>query len=275
MKVCISIPVHEQPDVIVDQINNINHFYDDDVMIVLHVSKNFIQPNNLVPGRDYDFRTKKNVFINPENLPTSYPDSLAHVHNSNFKFANKIADFDYFVLHSSNDMYVRKGAASYIQSAQNGHQNVPIRVNDDDWMFAPKVTADKELKNMMNYLGLHEIYHSMPEGTFYQKDIFVEMVKIINKFFVYGRGEVFPREEVFYPTIASKLTEKCYPPFVFSELMTGKSLTSRQITKFSKNAGLEKIKGTEHYDRNHIYAVKRIPRIYDHPHRTLIRNLLT
>ncbi|MBM3268774.1 MAG: hypothetical protein FJZ01_14125, partial [Candidatus Sericytochromatia bacterium] len=40
MRLAISIPVHEQPAVVLDQIANIRHFAPD-ALVVLHVSRNF------------------------------------------------------------------------------------------------------------------------------------------------------------------------------------------------------------------------------------------
>lgn len=272
MKICISIPVHEKPDVIVDQINNINYFYGHDVFIVLHISKNFNYPNQITQDRDYEFRSKENVFVNPEQLSTSCPSSLVHVHNSNFKYAKQKLDFDFFVLHASNDMYVRKGAKEFIRESKNGCFQFEFN-SSSSWTWAPLMFEDIELKKIVNYLGISKMCVSQPEGMYFQTDVFEEMVKVIDKFYSYGRGSIYPREEVYYPTFISKFTNELNKPIVYSEVLSGQPIDSDLIIKL--NANQKKNNPSDVYDFENLYAVKRVKREYYDPNRILIRNFIT
>lgn len=270
MKICISIPVHERLDVVVDQIHNIKYFYDHEVCIVLHLSQNFHHHEH-VPHRDYDIYNKHNVFVNHERLPTSLPNTLVHVHNSNFKFAKQHVDFDYFVLHASNDMYVKKGAKHYIERSKNAAFQFYV-FPELPWCWVPYIYADNEFREMTNHLGISTIYGSQPEGMFFQKHIFEEMVKVIDKFYIYGRGQIYPREEVYYPTLASKFVSNLKSPHVFSEVLTNKSIDPDFIRKI--NCGQQIENYGYPYDNENLYAVKRIHRDFDHPNRQFIRSLM-
>ncbi|MGL5625286.1 hypothetical protein, partial [Cetobacterium sp.] len=77
-KFCISIPVHEKFDVILDQINNINYFLKG-TMIILHLSKSFeIKDEEIKILESFG-----NVYINSERVSTKWGHIL-HAHISNW-----------------------------------------------------------------------------------------------------------------------------------------------------------------------------------------------
>ena len=111
MKIAISIPVHEKKDVVLDQIMNIK-FYIENPVIVLHISKDFYENEH---GDFHELKEIKNVYINPENLETGWGNILL-THVSNYYYIKGMVEFDYFILHASNDMYLKTGIEDYIKS---------------------------------------------------------------------------------------------------------------------------------------------------------------
>lgn len=271
MKLCVSIPVHETQDVVNDLIDNIKAVYGKDVLIVLHRSQQFQFPDRIYSNRDYNMYNKDQVLVNPVSLPTRYHHGLAHVHNANFRFASQQADFDTFILHASNDMYVRKGAGDYIRSAKNACMQLEVKYGNV-WGWSPAALEDAELREMMNYMGLSTVYSTQPEGIFFEKEIFREMVSIIDKFFEYGRGHRLPREEIFYPTLVSKLTDRIsHTPLVLSEITTGCPIDEEEVIRVHRQHDLDRY---PMYNGTHLFAVKRVERNFDHPLRAFIRNLM-
>ncbi|WP_274361651.1 hypothetical protein [Paenibacillus thermotolerans] len=270
MKVCVSIPVHECPDVINDQISNIKAAYGQNVIIVLHRSRQFRFPDRIYANQDYNIFNKDQVFVNPVSLPTQYHNGLVHVHNANFRYIAAQTDFDYFVLHASNDMYVRKGAQIHMASVKNACMQTEIH-REASWPWSHAALGDSELQNIMEFLGITTAYSTQPEGIFFEKDVFREMVRIIERFFEYGRGYRLPREEIYYSTLISKLTDSfSRTPLVLSEVTTGYPIDRDTILGVHEQKGLQ----TEAYCIEHVYAVKRIERNIHHPLRQWIRELM-
>lgn len=292
-KICISIPIHEKADVVIDQINNIKHFYLDDVYIVLHVSLNHVLDFHMLN----EIKKIENVFINSESLFVQWG-TLMHVHNSNFKFAKNILNFDYFVLHSSNDMYVNFGARQYIEKAKNGvmqlerTKNINYLINDENGSYwSPKRYIDKEFNSMMKYLGIDKVMGTQPEGIFFQKEIFEEMVNTADIFYVYGREKIYPREEYWYSTMIQKFVDKIYSPFLLSEVYSsvikendskleikdkftyvGDNISKEIILNLNSGQSIDNlIIFDQFYDCSNLYAVKRIARDINDEKRMLIR----
>jgi len=271
MKVCVSIPVHECADVANDQIRNIRAAYGGDAIVVLHRSMHYRPPEKVYGARDYNLYDKEGVFVNPASLPTEYHHGLVHVHNANFRYAASVAEFDVFVLHASNDLYVRKGAASHVASVRNACMLREVRL-PSWWGWSEAALSDPELREIMRYMGLDTVYSTQPEGIFFEKDVFREMVSIIDRRFEYGRGPRLPREELYYSTLAPKLADSLSEtPLVWSEVTVGGTI-DRDVVRRIRN---QKPTPSETYDLRQIYAVKRVERDYDDPLRRWIRRKMS
>ena len=127
MKSVISIPVHEKPDVIQNQIDNINRFFPE-AIIVLHVSAAYYQNYD-----EKELPSGKKIYINPEHLVTSWGD-IIKAHVSNYYCIESLGlNYDYFIMHSSNDMYVQEGVSDYIQKYEAGFNLRYIRQKNSYW----------------------------------------------------------------------------------------------------------------------------------------------
>lgn len=218
MKVVVSIPVHEKPDVINDQIENLKRFLDQPI-IVLHISKSFYEKY-----KEEDICLKKDVYINPSHLETAWG-NIYKTHISNFKYIYNILDFDYFIMHSSNDMYVKKGLENYISKFEAGFNRRFSWSGYSMWWPMEMANKDDILKSIMKYLGINRIVASQIEGSFYRKDLFRKIINVLDKF-IYDKVESvekslnYTREEVYFSTIASKFIDfgNCGFPTTFSEV---------------------------------------------------------
>lgn len=214
VKLVISIPVHEKPDVIRNQIENFQK-YIDDMCIVLHVSSGFFERYDIKPLENLE-----GVYINPSHLDTKWAD-IIHTHLSNFHFISDVLDFDYFVLHASNDMYIRKGFTEYVQNYDAGFNIRKVIKKYSHWWPGDMALEDRQLRAMMEDCGQTMIIASQVESSFYKKEIMQKVAEIIEKNYVLGAKEgVYSREEIYFSTIASNLVswDRIGFPTTFSEV---------------------------------------------------------
>lgn len=214
MKIVVSIPVHEKPEVINNQIDNFNH-YIDNVYIVLHISKSFFETYSLD-----EIVLKENVYVNPTHLDTKWAD-IIQAHISNFHFICSVLEFDYFVLHASNDMYIKKGFSQYIENYDAGFNIHKIIKKDSHWWPGRTALEDTQLSNMMNAIGQTMVIASQIESSFFKKGIMGEIVDVIEQNYDANQKKaLYSREEIYFYTIASNIVSwsNIGYPTTFSEV---------------------------------------------------------
>lgn len=199
MNIVVSIPVHEEPDVINNQIENFQK-YIKNVIIVLHISKGFLE-HHMVD----EIGEHSGVYINPTHLDTKWA-SIIQTHLSNFRFICTQLQFDYFVLHASNDMYIRTGFEEYVSQYDAGFNIRKVINHNSHWWPGNLALKDSQLKKAMNACGQTMIIASQVESSFYKKDLMEKVVDIIETYYDATLDDlVYPREEIYFSTIASKL----------------------------------------------------------------------
>lgn len=217
MKILVSLAVHEEPKVIDDQIKNILK-YIKDVVVVLHISKSYFNNHKLDEIIEL---SKENIFVNPINLDTKWGD-IIETHISNFKYINEIVDYDYIIFHSSNDMYIRHGIEDYISKYEAGFNIRKVNYGNSNWWPGHVAIKDNILKEIMLNCGQCFIVASQIEGSFYKRSIIEEIIEkidkntdVINEF-----KNRYPREEIYFSTIASSVLDWSYVgrPTTFSEV---------------------------------------------------------
>ncbi|MBP3197887.1 MAG: hypothetical protein J6N21_12900 [Butyrivibrio sp.] len=202
MRVVVSIPVHENIKVIANQIENFKCFIEG-VYIVLHVSQSFDKYDDLVSL----FHKDRHVIINPIRLKTQWGD-IVEPHISNYKYVSQVMEFDYFVLHASNDMYIKSGFKEYIQNYDAGFNIRKIVNKDSHWWPGNAAQKDGYLHRIMNRCGQTMIIATQVESSFYKKEIMAKIVETIDS--VERKPEdnlVYTREEIFFSTIASNYVD--------------------------------------------------------------------
>ena len=214
MKLVISIPVHERPDVIQNQILNFQKYIPNSI-IVLHVSKGFFEKYSID-----EIVRHKDVYINPIHLDTKWS-NIVQTHISNYEFIRDQIDFDYFILHASNDMYIRSGFEQYIQKYVAGFNIRKVIKQNSHWWPGNAAFQDIQLKKMMQACGQTMIIASQVESSFYRKDVMEQIYHILKLFQNDSVKElVYPREEIYFPTIASSVVswDKIGNTTTFSEV---------------------------------------------------------
>ena len=264
----ISIPVHERAEVVIDQICNYK-FFCPNCGIVLHISNGFNWKDSFLKEEEFlsILSTFENVFVNPTRLNTALGD-IVHVHLSNFEYVSKVAEFEYFSMEASNDLFVRK-----MPPISNCDANFGNAVFEEmpNWFWYKSTIQDEYLYKILNYLGatIPDVRSSQIEGSFYRKELFREIVDVVNAVYKYEevynkRRIIYPREEIYYPTVAYILSKgkslKIIQPNYVRVFWNNKDYlpTTEQITDIAQG----KMPG--------IYGVKRVLRTIDDPARVYI-----
>ena len=96
--------------------------------------------------------------------------------------------FDYFILLSSNEMFIKNGLIDYIKKYKNGVQLVENNPNVIWHNFQKNIENSDVIKKLLGYLQLKNIYGGQAEGQFYEKNIFKKVVDIY--FTHFGNNEL-------------------------------------------------------------------------------------
>lgn len=223
----ISIAVHERPDIVVDQLLNIRHFFPN-ALIVLHISKAFNDAESKFKLLDLlRFLNRfPDLILNPSRLETRWGDIL-HVILSNFHLVSNYS-FKYFIILNSNELFVRRGVNEYLSHYDagmfQGYHTVFLRNEsaESKTAFFAATISDQALEKIMHEVGSNEIHLSQPEGLFFKKEIIASMVEIIDRYYDHSlQSSIYPREEAYFSTIISS------PLFCKKNLKIGKNISYR------------------------------------------------
>lgn len=216
LNIIFSIPIHQRLEVVLDQICNIQHF-NPNCGIVFHLSQGFDYKTSLVSKDEFIEQTKRlgNVFINPESVRTGFAD-IIQAHMSNFEYASKICDFQYFAICASNESFIREGLYDKIRLYDCGYRLNKLE-KSSDWKYGEKLFHDSDLLNYLKSNGYNIIDVTTPEGQYFKKDMMAEVVETIKGFYDYrNMKEAYPREEVYFSTIARNVFPKAKVGSIFT-----------------------------------------------------------
>lgn len=220
-EIYVSIPVHENIEVVMDQCKNILKYLHN-CRVILHVSTKANFDKEKLEAEIKKEKLGDNIIVNPKSVETGWG-SIINAHLTNIELAHQIADAPTsakFVFHSSNDLIVKQGVADFIKSNKNAFH---IRRYDYPgyWWVANVAQRDSCLREMLIHTsGTARIYGSQIEGSFYNLENLLEISNVIKRFYSFSHGELFyPREEIFFPSVALALKmEPTASPYVFSEV---------------------------------------------------------
>lgn len=261
--IIFSIPIHEKFEVVVDQICNIKHF-NKNCGIVLHISKSFDYKESQISREQFEFIVKRigDVWINPVSLRSGRSD-IIQTYISNFEYIKSLVDFEYFAFCASNESFIKPGTYEYIRKFDWGSKNIVIS-SPEDWKFGKDLFQDSDLMGYLNSQTAQFVF-SNAEGQFYKKEIFEQISLRITSFFDYKKIEVFyPREEVYFSTIAACLTKTSRNPI--GQIFTYSAYHFRflwDVTRFEINKILK--------TNNNFFSVKRVDRKFNDNIRVLLR----
>jgi hypothetical protein len=273
-RILVSLPVHEQPAVVRDQIANIQK-YNPGATVVLHISREFIKRRWLPLG----IWQSERVLINPVRQSTA-KFGLLPIHLSNYQYAKSHGSFDRFVIHASNDMYVKSGAGAFMAKFDANVRPVPVNL-EGSWVHLPRLRQHQYLSALAAHLGNSPVCASTPEGTAYSSEFMEEALRLLIDRFPYEASpDPYPDEETVLPTIAHALGVSRGLPFLASELTLGRPVTEAEVRQVREGALVvpqktffDSTETYEVYDPANIFAVKRVARQMNDPLRTFIRSL--
>ena len=294
--ILISVTVHEKIGVVLDQIANFKRFAPD-AYLVIHPSRQFVEAH---PESLAALHGNEGVLVNPEPLYTG-TGSVLKCHVSNFIHAEKTGiPFSHYCLHSSNDMFVRKGVENYIRRHDFGFFRMDVF--HDVLGFSHWKTDflnDKSYGRMMRSMGLPPTHYvSQAEGTFYPYEAFSEFAARFMRYvwaeiprpfrYVHGTnrklvalfekiqripawrkhiGRYFYTKEEFYPpNFFSAMCASPGTPYCYMNWSQNLQVTNTDIECIRKGGVPDNV-------YRDLYSVKRVNRHLDDPLRTMIRSL--
>jgi hypothetical protein len=265
-KLLFSIPVHEEQDIINNQIENILN-NNPNSSIILHVNKSF---KNFIPEKT--LLIYKNVYVNSNSLNYVYGKGLLWIHINNYLESLRLnINFKYFVILSSNEMFIRNGLIHYIEKYKNGAQIVENNKSIIWHNFKRGIENNSSVSEMLKELKITNIYGGQTEGQFYEKSIFEYISNIYIKYFGNKEISTFETEEIIAQTILKSLDIEYGLPITLQNYSTNIIFTEDIINKIINNDfKIENIQIKENLysphlnnDCSSIYSIKRIDRTFN------------
>lgn len=218
-KIYISLTVHENPTFLVHQLNNIHKVYKENYKVIIHISKDSTEYLEEFNSLNHMVLNMSDVIINTDRCHTRWV-YILHAHISNFNFI-KHEEFDKFVLMASNEFVVNKNISEHIHKYDFGCDDFKI-TEGNGWSWTDTILSDQQLMDLFKNHDI-SLYCSYHEGTFYSKKILEYMIDICEEYKDWF-GARYPREEVFFPSIANTI--------FFDKIRTKQfSIISSNITK--------------------------------------------
>jgi len=294
--ILISILVHEKSEVILDQIANFQKFAPEAILII-HPSRQFAESEPGVPAK---LGKIPGVMVNPQPFYTG-TGMVLKCHVSNYLFAIKAGiQFSHFCLHSSNDMFVRRGVEAYIREKNYGFFQFDLSIEKLGFShWKDNFHSDKTYEKILREAGSEPTrLVSQVEGTFYPNEVFGKFarsfkrhgweeipwplhyvhgtnLKLVNLFEKIQRSSrwrkhvmshFYTKEEFYPPNYFSLSCKDPASPYCYMNWENNLFVTASEIENICK--------GTlclGQYEE--IYSVKRFERSIEDPIRKLIGTL--
>ena len=215
----VSLPVHEHPEVVIDQCLNFQKYLK--CLIVLHVPKAKDDLKSNVKELLAKNSLTQRVFINPVSVDTGWGKIIgAHLSNIDFIIRNlKARQKDKVVFHSSNDMLVKNGLTQYLSGKQFIFQERTF-VNPGFWLPGKYALEDEALRGFIvdTFGKFSGLCGSQLEGSMYLVEMLNNLQHEINRAKL-TLSSIYPIEEIIFPTFAKYLNANpCVSNYIFSEV---------------------------------------------------------
>jgi hypothetical protein len=279
--ILFSIPVHERPDIVRDQVENILYFCPN-ASVVIHVS-------SIAASQIDEFRRHcdlPNTYINPTSYETIAGKGILHTHVSNFQYALTMGiDFEKIVLLSSNEMFVKHGVSDFIGRYRLGAQTEVYDLSTDWHLFRATMLEDERVRRVLDRLGFPVFFGGQAEGQFYDKTIFSMIATLyLENFEMASVG--FVVEEMLPPTVAARYCmtgTTAALPITLCDYCTNIVISPENIAQIIAGVGtlygrrIPRTLRSPHIGMSvltDVFSVKRVPR-EECDLRTFIRGLRT
>lgn len=263
MKILFSLPVHENMEVVINTIENINKFVKEP-QIVIHVNPIF---------RDFDHTRLDqfhNVIVNPTRLSYKKYHSMLGILMANY-YHTRDLDYDYHCFFYSNEMFIKHGIEEYIFGFdcvfENYFQN---EINDR----FKEMTSTCKIKD---FFDNEMVINNHVEGTMYSKSLIDRIFNFVEKNLLECVRSQSNIEETIIPTLAYMFTtpdKRQHPYNLFQDW--DRELSIAQIDDL-RNSSKPILVGHTAYNisgtTDQIYTVKPIHRNIGSKSRQYISNL--
>lgn len=271
---CLSLLVHEAPDVIEQQIQNaLNYLPNSHIVIHFGLEAALIRANFLA-----QYENHPRVHINDNCLPTAWG-WILHAQLSNYYFAKQIGlDFDFYLMDSSNSLFYRHGLEDYLNNTTANYCLNPVELHSpamrEHWVKLHAFGNDPCFISLVNELRCAAPVYCRHEGTAFRAPLLDEMVKIISKHYEPTLNEIFyPREEVYWATVASHLSKEMADIFAITAEVTPNLIDHLRSENLAGLREFEPWKNSREEYFKSKFSVKPVPRRLDDPLRKHINDI--
>lgn len=215
----ISIPVHEKPDVIINQLLNFNKFIA--AKVILHVSLSASFAKEELEKKLTASGLHEHVIINPNSVKTAWGSIInAHISNIDYLSSIGIVDSDKVIFHSSNDMLVKHGLDEYLADKSYLFHTRYVDRPGYWWPTSVAIERDTGFHKALARIGSGRIVASQIEGSMYEFGLLKEICAVLKRYSVVENSNCFyPREEFYFSSIAYALGARpCSSPYIYSEV---------------------------------------------------------
>ena len=256
-KICFSITCHECPICLIDIFERIRLLAPNSCAVV---SCGATSGEEFYQAVKHISSFYNNVYVNPAQHEAGWGDGrLVNLIMSNFQWAWKNIDFEYFWLEASNALIVNPNIEEFVSSFDIGATLTKVTPELKDWPWTEHVLSDPLINELCQKLNLDYPYGGQHEGLFAKKDLFKKIYDEIREFLPFDAHN-YPREESFMQTVISTF---------YDQYRT----TRAGCTMWINNETLEKVvnKDYEWMANNNTYSMKPIPRDPNNDVRVFLR----
>ncbi len=199
--ILFSIPVHEKPEVVIDQLINI-HRFNPGSCIVLHISKDFDFDSAYLSEKSFFelIDGLEDVIVNPNRLRSGFED-IIQCHISNFRYACKKTVFEHIAFASSNELFILPGLWEDIRKYDCGPCDKVLMSPESSDIQRIHLSRDVDFLNDLNRQGISHIYKGQFEGSFMRREMMERISDEIESFYDYQKMNIkYAREEIFFHT---------------------------------------------------------------------------
>jgi hypothetical protein len=269
--VVFSLLVHESLLCVYDQILNWSKYVPNSAVII-HVST--VAPFDLEElGCLLSDISGIGIYLNPKRLETNSL-LLLQAHMSNWNAIQQSGiTCEYIIMEASNSMFCRYGALQHIFKFDCGYRQgwTAADFANIGWHNHPM----GEDHNFIRYMNGQPLRNHQPEGSWFRYSMFLPVLHELNQY-CEDKGHTGYNTEEVYPHM---LWRRKYPNATTSDTylwMKQEQVTDNFFDGLFKPITIPEIKsvtdGKCTWGKN-VYAVKRIPREYNHLSRVFIRHM--
>lgn len=255
MTIGFSIPVYHDPIRVKKQLYCLEAIKGDmNFLYALHVNqKNDLEEFHKVLKKDRRLQDK--IFFLSTRFPLSKIDNFFNVHVLNFKMLQD--RIDCFCLSAANEAYFRGG--KYLESIFRDYECGFFNSHTEHPYSRYYYAHNESFRNSVDFMGVKKFIGSQWEGNFFNKDIFSEVAKVIDKNFDLNRHFVADgngnMDETVFCTLASAISDKVFYPLCRVDHLRNSDYASIEKVKFLSQTGKDLKLGQERY----FCSIKRVP----------------